>query len=1327
MHWYSIFISLTLVCYLALIYLVLREGWQGNRTNQAFTLYLVSMVVWMGAYFMVSVSSTPAQALLWYRVVAGVVSGQFILYFIFTRALLHIEGARGIAAAGPVVWAMTLALALVFNQKGVFLDIHRDAGTGLFVPTFGPMMLWLSLPDYSYLGYGVYNLVREYRTTRSDLQRRRIQYLLVGLAVVLLGISVNYSPRLQPYPLDVVANLINAIIIAYAILRFQLLDIQLVIRKGLLYFIPTALIAAGYFLVIFFALPVFRTLSAQQVLLTITLAALTAVAIQPLRDRLQSWVDRLFFREKYDSGVMLQRLSATVASVLDLDRLTGMILDAVVTTLHVDKAAILIKHEESGEFRLLDQRGLEHKADIALGRDHPIVDWLSQREEVLTRHDMELLPQFKALWGQEKEDLRRIGAEIFIPLKAGDELVGLFAMGRKLSDQGYSQDDRLTLTTLANQTAVAIANARLYEETQRRLRESEMLNRVRASIISAFELDKTLQVIIDSAVQATLHAQKGSLHLLDEEHDLLVMRAGCGFSPEAMQAGSLRVDEGYTGWAFRHQKPIIIANTRADRRAASTQAPEIQETQSAMCIPLVVKGKCIGAITLHNVETPGAFTEDDLQLLSNFAIQAAIAIENATLYEAVQRELAERKRMEQALQDLNVTLEERVRMRTSDLQVLYEISQKIGYTLDSAELFRMLLGDLHRAVPFDLAACALQVGDRCEVFLQPARPLTDAIRQEVQGHLDAALRCGSDLEAGQSVRWLEADPPAGASLPLTRSASRLEVPLVAGDNQERLGLLLVLAEQAEAFSADDERLLTTLANQASVAVQRLRAILAAEQQRQESLLERLPEGVLLLDAKQRIVLANPVGQQYLRLLTDARVGEVLTNLGERSVQELLGPLPEAAGFHEVVPKGASHQAFEIVSKVMESGPQAGGWVVILRDVAERKRAEEDKARLEEQLRQAQKMEAVGLLAGGVAHEFNNLLTVIQGNAELALLQEDAARPLEKELSTIQGTARKAARLTHQLLAFSRRQMLQPSEVDLNKLIRGFVEMLERVIGENIQLQLDLCSGLAIVLADGNAIEQALMNLAVNARDAMHEGGVLRFETSTVEADASYCQAHREAKPGSHVRLSVVDTGTGMDEETQRHIFEPFFTTKEVGKGTGLGLAMVYGVVKQHGGWIEVDSHVGKGSRFDLYFPAHLARTQVKEAAALPKNLPGGTETILLAEDEQDVREFARRVLEGLGYRVLVASNGAEAVQAFAANREQIQLLILDVVMPKVSGPKSYEAISGIQADVPVMYISGYSESMAGIAVHDRKVQLLLKPFSVEELGNRVRKALDGAR
>ncbi|MBM4432103.1 MAG: response regulator, partial [Chloroflexi bacterium] len=342
----------------------------------------------------------------------------------------------------------------------------------------------------------------------------------------------------------------------------------------------------------------------------------------------------------------------------------------------------------------------------------------------------------------------------------------------------------------------------------------------------------------------------------------------------------------------------------------------------------------------------------------------------------------------------------------------------------------------------------------------------------------------------------------------------------------------------------------------------------------------------------------------------------------------------------------------------------------------RKEGEQQKRTLEAQLRKAQRMEGMGLLAGGVAHEFNNLLTIMLGNAQLALLQAAPGQALYENLLAVERAGQRAATLTRQLLAFSRHQELQRCSLDLNGVVRDFVKMVQRLIGEQIELQINLAD-LPPVHADAAAVEQVLMNLVLNARDAMPGGGVLSIATTLVSVDEVYTQANPWARTGEHVCLTVADTGQGMDEATLKRLFEPFFTTKQRGEGTGLGLSVVYGIVRQHDGWIDVHSEPGRGTRFSIFLPVHNSPQADGTPAITDNDLPRGVETILLAEDEESVRTLAQRVLEGLGYTVLVARDGQEAVDTFAANQERVDLLILDGVMPRLSGQKAHQAIQAL--------------------------------------------------
>jgi PAS domain S-box-containing protein len=380
--------------------------------------------------------------------------------------------------------------------------------------------------------------------------------------------------------------------------------------------------------------------------------------------------------------------------------------------------------------------------------------------------------------------------------------------------------------------------------------------------------------------------------------------------------------------------------------------------------------------------------------------------------------------------------------------------------------------------------------------------------------------------------------------------------------------------------------------------------------------------------------------------------------------------------------------------------------------------------MERQLRQAQKFEAVGQLAGGVAHDFNNVVGAILGWAELGFEQSSTTPLIADRFARIREQAERAAALTRELLAFARRQVLQPRAVDLNTVAGGLVTFLDKVIGKNIEIKV-LNTPLDPVKADPTQVEQVIMNLCINARDAMPDGGRLLIETEMVELDDSYCRFYPQIVPGRYAVLSVSDTGMGMDGDTRERIFEPFFTTKERGKGTGMGLATVYGIVKQHGGFIHVYSEVGQGSLFRVYLP--VMEGAVAESATKRSMMPSpaemrGTETILLAEDHESIREMARQTLISLGYRVLAAADGEEALRL--CGEEAPALAILDVIMPKLGGPAAAAKLLERFAALPLLYTSGYSQDSDGLANAILSAHYLQKPYSPTTLGRLVREILN---
>jgi signal transduction histidine kinase/ActR/RegA family two-component response regulator len=459
-----------------------------------------------------------------------------------------------------------------------------------------------------------------------------------------------------------------------------------------------------------------------------------------------------------------------------------------------------------------------------------------------------------------------------------------------------------------------------------------------------------------------------------------------------------------------------------------------------------------------------------------------------------------------------------------------------------------------------------------------------------------------------------------------------------------------------------------------------------------------------------------------------------TRLVNIKTHDEFGKLAEA--FNEMVAHVRDSQG-ELERKVQDRTSEleeANKRLTIFSESNALKRSEAEKGRTEaiealrsteEQLQQAQKLEAVGRLAGGIAHDFNNLLTVIMGYSAL-LMTSKMDNVMYERIEEINKAGHRASSLTRQLLAFSRKQVLKPEVLDIGSLVESTGKMLRRLIGEDIEIITSLEPDVAKINADPGQIEQVLINLVVNARDAMKDGGKITIETANVELDAAYSDMHISVTPGYYVMLAVSDTGIGMDAETRKHIFEPFFTTKELGKGTGLGLSMVYGIVKQSGGNIWVYSELGKGTTFKIYLPQVQAKSNQTVTADKRSGISGATatETILLVEDEEMVRKLTSDILRENGYEVLAASNGEEAIQICNEHRGDIDLMLTDVVMPAMNGKRLSEIVGPIQKNMRVVYMSGYTDdAIVHHGVLDPGTNFIEKPFTAEILVSTIREVL----
>jgi PAS domain S-box-containing protein len=500
--------------------------------------------------------------------------------------------------------------------------------------------------------------------------------------------------------------------------------------------------------------------------------------------------------------------------------------------------------------------------------------------------------------------------------------------------------------------------------------------------------------------------------------------------------------------------------------------------------------------------------------------------------------------------------------------------------------------------------------------------------------------------------------------------------------------------------------------------------------------DAIRDGVCLLDVTGTIVRCNAAVSQILGLPTTAIIGRhpddllpsanLLPRAGEGGVR---GAAEETSLFNRLLRtrrretaaiQGGDRWLHVTADPIHDEAGTFTGAVFILADVTEQKL-------LEEQLRQSQKMEAIGRLAGGVAHDFNNLLTAITGSVSLLQADLPAHDPLHDVLQTIDKAAWRAAELTRQLLGFSRQTKLWLEPVNLNHCIDEMVSILRRTIDPRITVRVSAATNLRTVQADPAQINQVLMNLCLNARDAMPEGGRLLLETENLVLTEDYSQRRLDVRPGEYVRLRVTDTGHGIHPDIQPYIFDPFFTTKEFGKGTGLGLAMVFGIVKQHGGWIECHSAVNEGTRIEVYLPSSAEWETTGSVPSLPAGPRRGSETILLADDDPLLRDLGRTILQRHGYRVLLAEDGRRAVDIFRREQHRINLVILDLTMPELSGSDALRELRQIQPDVPALFSSGYAMEQAPEMVTGEVLGFIAKPYRESDLVAAVREALDRKR
>jgi signal transduction histidine kinase len=760
--------------------------------------------------------------------------------------------------------------------------------------------------------------------------------------------------------------------------------------------------------------------------------------------------------------------------------------------------------------------------------------------------------------------------------------------------------------------------------------------------------------------------------------------------------------EGKNFEIVHNKKSIIMPNVQQDSRWTTIAGDGY--IKCWMGIPLIQGDTVVGVLTLdHHQEN--FYTPQHLTVAQTFAQHASIALENARLFNQAKKYAA--------------GLEEIVSERTVELKALYSLAQALGQAKHFEDAVKQVLTHLDKVLPLDAAACLLHVEKVSYLYLVSHFRLTHQQEQQILHKLQPIIDTPPYTPAGSKqpeVVYLQ--PPTDDTAPLTAVKFMTTATVIAGGN--RLGGLLI-ASQSTQFTDEQSKLLHTMADQAAETVGRLQLLVAAEYERLENLIAYLPNGVLLLSPDQRIVLANLAAKDLMPALTSAGIGDRLNSLGEHPIKDILIQADTEIPFSFSTDKLNGAQ-FEVDVNLVTAGPEAGGWILVIRDVTEREY-------LQRQIRQQERVAAVGELAAGIAHDFNNILTAIIGFAELISLDDSLTDQVRDDVQRITSQGNRAAHLVRQILDFSRQTISEKVPLDLVPLVQETIKLLNRTLPENIQIIFSPPSGqIFMALVDLTQIQQVLTNLAVNARDAMPNGGQLTFTVTRQATFLTQRPGTGQLTPPIWNVIEVSDTGVGITEETQSRIFEPFFTTKEVGKGTGLGLAQAYGIMKQHQGHIKVSSAPDRGTTFSLFFPAFSPAAADNDGLILDlatANIPAGQqELILLVEDDITVLDIGTTLLENLNYRVISANNGVEALKLFKRHCHDIALVLTDLTMPKMGGAELTKAIRQIKPDAKIIAMTGYPRFQADKELlFQNVVAYLQKPLSLEKLATTLHRSL----
>ncbi len=1016
----------------------------------------------------------------------------------------------------------------------------------------------------------------------------------------------------------------------------------------------------------------------------------------------------------------LQVAGATITSNPDLPAVLQTIAHEMLNILSVESCVILQWHETEGTLSIVGAADTSHSREAQAASsevyhlaDYPLIEQILQQRRSQQLTASQHAPHLTELVWLQPNDLKTV---LTLPMECQGRVVGAIQAVCRQSERTFTLEEVGLAQLLANLTASAIENTRLHQAEQSRREELEAVQNMSLSLTASLELSDVFDAILNAALDLVaaddahiFHYEAGQITfgaMMDRED-----RHNKPFSPPR--------PEGLTYTVARNGEAVIIPDIQSHPLYANAPA---DWCGAIIGMPLKVGERVVGVMNTFYAQ-PYAFSEREIRTLRILAGQGAIAIENARLYAETEQ-------------------------RAQQLAILHELDRAISATLHLDDIYHAFARHTTRLLAYDqLSICLLEdehISVAYEANIDHSATATGAKLPLKSSAVGWVIAHGQPLlrhNIAADSRFVEDEQLVAAGL-----QSSLVMPL--RFKRQGIGAWQISSRQKGVYHPDHLEIGQAIADQLANAIENAWLY---KQARQE-IIERKQAEAALKTSEERfrqvissitdhiyVTEVNAEGQQtniyhspHVEVLTGYSIEKFNADwkfwpsvvihpddkeiAAEQSVRLAQGQNSEIE--YRLIRANREVIWVRDSARVEVSADNSKMIYGVVSDITQRKQ-------LETQFLQSQKMEAVGRLAGGVAHDFNNLLTVINGYSELLLHRylNDVA-PFRRYIEEIKKAGERATALTGQLLAFSRKQVLQTKVFNLNDVVADMDKMLQRLIGEDIELIFRPKTHLGKIKADPGQIEQVILNLVVNARDAMPNGGKITLETESVSLDESYTGQRLGLAPGGYVKLTVKDTGAGIDPRVLPHIFEPFFTTKEKNKGTGLGLATVYGIVAQSGGQIDVTSHMGPGTTFAVYLPEVEQATEplVPEQ---PEEVPDGHETILLVEDENMVRTLTRTILLKHGYHVLEAAYGAEALQISQQYEGVIDLLATDVVMPEMSGRELAERLLQLRPTLKVLYMSGYTEdTIIHHGVTGPGVAFLPKPFAPSVLARKVREVLD---